>query len=86
MTAAVPSPVDSLIEAAKRLTRDERVDFFDRFTEVLGDGEESESTTLSPEWMAEVNRRIADDEAGLSEWTPAADVLQALRASLKLPA
>jgi hypothetical protein len=86
MTAASPSPVDTLIEAAKRLSRDEQVDFFDRFTEVFGDSEESESAALSPEWMAEVNRRIADDEAGLSEWTPAEDVLRALRASLKLPA
>ncbi len=86
MTAAIPSPVDALIEAAKRLTRDEQVAFFDRFTEVLGDDEESESATLSPEWMAEVNRRIADDEAGLSEWIPAEDVLRDLRASLKRPA
>ena len=86
MTVDIPSPVDSLIEAAKRLTRDEQVDFFDRFVEVLGDDEESQSNTLSPEWMAEVNRRIADDEAGLAEWIPAEDVLRALRASLKLPA
>lgn len=85
MTATTTSPVDALIEAAKRLTHDERVDFFDRFTEVLGEND-NDDTPLSAEWMAEIDRRVAEVESGTCELHDWKDVLQEARESLKRPA
>jgi hypothetical protein len=83
---AISSPVDSLIEAAKRLTRDERGEFFDRFTEVLEEDDRNNESPLSPEWMEEIKRRVADDDAGLTENYDLEDVLNEARESLKHPA
>lgn len=85
MAATTTSPVDALIEAAKRLTRDERVAFFDRFTEVLGEND-NDDQPLSAEWMAEIDRRVAEVEAGTCELHDWKDVLQEARESLKRPA
>jgi hypothetical protein len=85
MTSTAPSPVDVLLEAAKRLTPVERGEFFDRFTEVLGEDERAEAGVISPEWMEEIKQRVADDEAGLSEWADAEAVVNKLRDSLKRP-
>ena len=84
MTATAPSPVDALIEAAKCLTRDEQVDFFDRFAEVLGDHEDDDQP-MSPEWMTEIDRRVAEVEAGTCELHDWDDVLKEARQSLKRP-
>ncbi len=87
MNAAVLSPVDTLLEAAKRLTNREQGEFLDRFLDLNYDGNDSdEEQPLSPEWMAEIKHRIAQDEAGLSEWIPAEDVICGLRDTLSQPA
>ena len=86
MTATTTSPVDSLIEAAKRLTRDERGEFFDRFTEVLGEDESLPDSPLSAEWMDEIRRRGAEEDAGLTETFDLDEVLNEARESLKHPA
>ncbi len=87
MNATALSPVDSLLEAAKRLTNREQGEFLDRFLDLNFDGDDSdEEQPLSPEWMAEIERRIADDEAGLTQWHPLEEVLAEARESLKRPA
>ena len=87
MTATSVSPsVDALLEAAKSLSREERGEFFDRFTEVLGEDERGVGAPISSEWMEEVKQCIADDEAGLAEWSDAAEVVARLRDSLNHPA
>lgn len=86
MTATTTSPVDALIEAAKRLSHDERVAFFDRFSEVLDEDDRNNESPLSPEWMEEIRRRVADDDAGLTNSYDLEDVLNEARESLKHPA
>lgn len=87
MNATALSPVDTLLEAAKRLTNREQGEFLDRFLELNYDGDDSdEEQPLSPEWMAEIKSRIADDEAGLTEWHSIEDVIAEARESLKRPA
>jgi hypothetical protein len=85
MNTSVLSPVDSLLEAAKRLTQEERVAFFDRFSESLDDEfeNEDEGPPLSPEWMAEIDRRVAEVEAGTCQMHDWQDVLQEARESLQ---
>ncbi|MBE7493577.1 MAG: addiction module protein [Verrucomicrobiaceae bacterium] len=87
MNATVLSPVDTLLEAAKRLTNREQGEFLDRFLDLSYDGADGdEEQPLSPEWKAEIEQRIADDEAGLTQWHPLEDVLAEARESLKRPA
>ncbi len=88
MNATAISPVDSLLEAAKRLTNRECGEFLDRFLEMTHPvaEEEEDEQPLSPEWMAEIEQRIADDEAGLTKWYPLEEVLAQARESLKRPA
>jgi hypothetical protein len=87
MNAAVLSPVDTLLEAAKRLTDREQGEFLDRFLDLNYDGDDSDQEQpLSPEWMAEIEQRIADDKAGLTTWHPLEDVIAEARESLKRPA
>jgi hypothetical protein len=65
----------------------EQGEFLDRFLDLNFDGDDSdEEQPLSPEWMAEIERRIADDEAGLTQWHPLEEVLAEARESLKRPA
>jgi hypothetical protein len=87
MNATALSPVDSLLEAAKRLTNREQGEFLDRFLDLNYDGDDTdEEQALSPEWMAEIEQRIADDELGLTTWHPLEEVLAEARESLKQPA
>jgi hypothetical protein len=82
-TQSAPSAVDVLLEASKLLSPQQRKDFFDRFTEVWDDDkEEEEGPPLSSEWMEEIQCRVAEDEAGLSVWTDAEEVLRKARESL----
>lgn len=85
MNTSVLSPVDSLLEAAKCLTREERVAFFDRLSESLDDefDNEEEGPPLSPEWMAEIDRRVAEVEAGTCRMHDWQDVLLEARESFK---
>ena len=83
MDVPVPSAVDVLMEAAKLLSPQQRRDFFDRFTEVWDEADDEENGSgLSTEWMKEIQRRIAEDEAGHTTWTDASEVIRAARESL----
>lgn len=87
MNATALSPVDSLLEAAKHLTNREQGEFLDRFLDLNHGTEDCEDEQpLCPEWMAEIERRIADDEAGLTQWHPLEEILAEARESLKRPA
>ncbi|HCN77617.1 MAG TPA: addiction module protein [Verrucomicrobiales bacterium] len=87
MNATVPSPVDELLEAAKRLSNREQGEFLDRFLDLNYEGDDTdEEQPLPPEWMAEIERRVAEVEAGtaiLRDWQ---DVLEEARESLQRPA
>lgn len=81
--ASAPTAVDVLVEAAKLLSPEQRRDFFDRFTEGWDDKEaEDDGAALSEEWMDEIQRRIAEDEAGQTVWTDASEVIRMARESL----
>lgn len=88
MNATVISPVEELLEAAKRLTHEQRLDLYDLLSVELDmeSASEDEGPPLSPEWMAEIERRIAEDDAGLTQWHPIEEVLAEGRESLKSPA
>jgi hypothetical protein len=87
MNATALSPVDSLLEAAKRLTNREQGEFLDRFLDLNYDGDDKdEEQALSPEWMVEIDRRVAEVEAGTVTFRDWQDVLQDARESLKRPA
>lgn len=80
---SAPSAVDVLMEAAKLLSPQQRRDFFDRFTEGWDDKEaEEDESALSEEWMEEIQRRIAEDEAGQTIWTDASEVIRTARETL----
>ncbi len=84
---AAHSPVDSLLEAVQRLSNRERGDFLDRFLALNDEPEDAdEEATLSDEWKTEIERRIADDKAGLTTWHTIEDVLAEARESLQRPA
>ncbi len=88
ISAAAPSAVDVLLEAAKLLSPQQRRDFFDRFTEEAWNDEdesmeaEDGDPPLSQEWMEEIQRRVAEDEAGLTTWTDAGEMIRKARESL----
>ncbi|MBK8035842.1 MAG: addiction module protein [Verrucomicrobiaceae bacterium] len=87
MNAAVLSPVDSLLEAAKLLTGREQGEFLDRFLDLNYDGDDSDDEQpLSPEWMTEIDRRVDEVEAGTATFREWQDVMQEARESLKRPA
>lgn len=87
-TESAPTAVDVLLEASKLLTPQQRKDFFDRMVESWNDEEETTDDVqpLSKEWMEEIQQRVAEDEAGLSVWTDAEEVLRKARESLSQPA
>lgn len=82
MSATTLSAVDSLIEAAKRLSDRERGEFLDR----LLDLDHDEEQPLSAEWTAEIERRIAEDEAGQTTWHSLEAVIAEARDTLNRPA
>ena len=87
MTATAPNPLDDLLEAAKRLTGRERAQFLDLFLEIEDDSEDEEDddTPISPEWMEEINRRVAELDAGLTKSIPAEEVMARAREMLRHP-
>lgn len=68
--------VEEVIAAAKELTDEERHALID---ELLA----SERERYDTEWMAEIDRRVADHLAGKVEGIPAEEVFRELRATLK---
>jgi putative addiction module component (TIGR02574 family) len=53
-----------ILSAAAQLPVDERLRLIDELTETIPDSEE---LPLSPEWLAEVERRSAEIDAGAAE-------------------
>lgn len=64
-----------LLERAKKLSRDERK----ALAEAIWDTLEDEPASLSPEWTAEVNSRIAQLESGEVKAVPWSEVEAQLR-------
>lgn len=88
MNSAALSPVDELLGAAKRLTREQRLDLYDLLSQELDEDSASadDALPLSPEWMAEIDRRVAAVEVGTSSLRDWEEILQEARESLKRPA
>lgn len=87
MNATVLSPVDELLEVAKRLSNREQGEFLDRFLDLNYEGDDTdEEQPLSSEWMAEIEHRVAEVEAGTATLRDWQDVLEEARESLKRPA
>lgn len=69
----------SILEAeVMKLTPEERARLAERLIESLSDGPEREEA-----WAIEVERRIADIEAGRTPVVPAADAIERARNALK---
>lgn len=62
-----------------KLTAEERLDLIGEIWDSL----ENEDMPLSPEWEAELERRLADFEKNPSEARPASEVIARIRATLK---
>lgn len=87
MTETSPLTLDLVLQAARKLPVDDQYKLFNRLEDELHGGSVSdEESELSPEWKAELQKRLAEDEAGVAEWIPAEDVIKELRDSLKRPA
>ena len=73
------------MEVSEQLPIDDQYELLNRLSDRLhGGGEKDESeVSLSPEWMEEINRRIAEVESGTAELIPAEQVLAELRAHLR---
>jgi hypothetical protein len=86
MNAPTLLSVETLVEAVKCLSDQERREFRDRMSEVWADEGGDTSVILSAEWMAELHRRAADEDAGLTETYDLDGVLNEARESLRRPA
>lgn len=73
------SAARDLLEEAKKLPHDERQELAEALMETL----ESEPTTLSPEWTAEVSSRIAQLERGEVKAVPWSEVEATIRRTLR---
>ena len=62
-----------------KLSAEERLDLIGEIWDSL----ENEDLPLSPEWEAELDRRLADFEKNPSEARPASEVIARIRATLK---
>ncbi|MGV3659413.1 MAG: addiction module protein [Prosthecobacter sp.] len=82
---AIPAlTVESFLEVSEQLPINDQYELLNRLSDRLHGGEEDDNeAALSPEWMAEINRRIAEVEAGTAELIPAEQVLAELRAELR---
>jgi putative addiction module component (TIGR02574 family) len=72
------SQVEALEAEAMKLTPEERAQLADRLLASL-----SEDTEMEEAWAAEVERRIAEIEAGRAPVIPAADAIAHARDALK---
>lgn len=85
MTANPPLTIESFLEVSEQLPIDDQYELLNRLSDRLHGGEDADDceVTLSPEWMEEINRRVAEVEAGTAELIPAEQVLAELRAQLR---
>lgn len=74
------STVDNLIAEASRLSITDRLRLIEAISETVP---EEHSMTLSPEWMAEIERRSAEYDAGRMPTVSLEDVMAA--ATNRLP-
>lgn len=74
----MPNQVDVLEAEAMKLTPEERARLADRLIASLSDNAEIEEA-----WAAEVERRIAEIEAGRAPVVPAAEAIARARDALK---
>lgn len=79
MLSTMSSAARDLLEEAKKLPHDERQELAEALMETL----ESEPTTLSPEWTAEVSSRIAQLERGEVKAVPWSEVEATIRRTLR---
>ncbi len=82
MTTIPVLTVESLLEAADRLSIDDQYDLINRLSDRLHGGSDGQ-VELSVEWMEEIHRRVAEVEAGEAELIPAEEVFAELRASVR---
>lgn len=69
--------VDAMFDAVRQMHINDQYALYSRLYEVLHggpDGPDVDDERLSPEWIAEINRRVAEEDAGLSESVPWEDV------------
>ena len=86
MTANPPLTVASFLKVSEQLPIDDQYELLNRLSERLHGGEDENDgeVSLSPEWMEEINRRIAEVESGTAELIPAEQVMAELRAQLRI--
>jgi putative addiction module component (TIGR02574 family) len=86
MTANPPLTVASFLEVSEQLPIDDQYELLNRLSERLHGGEDENDgeVSLSPEWMEEINHRIAEVESGTAELIPAEQVMAELRAQLRI--
>jgi putative addiction module component (TIGR02574 family) len=86
MTANPTLTVASFLEVSEQLPIDDQYELLNRLSERLhgGEDEDDSEVSLSPEWMEEINRRIAEVESGTAELIPAEQVIAELRAQLRI--
>ena len=85
MIANSPITIESFLEVSEQLPIDDQYELLNRLSDRLhgGCGEDESEVTLSPEWMEEINHRIAEVESGTAELIPAEQVLAELRAQVR---
>jgi len=73
MIANPPLTIESFLEVSEQLPIDDQYELLNRLSDRLHGGcrEDESEITLSPEWMEEINRRIAEVESGTAELIPA---------------
>ena len=82
MTATAPITLDSVLEAAHKLPIDDQYALYSQLEAELH-GSDSDDFELSKEWEEELNRRVAEVEAGTAVLIPAVEVLAELRGMLR---
>jgi putative addiction module component (TIGR02574 family) len=71
----MPTTIDAIFDAALSLPSEDRATLADKLVESL---RAEESAELSPEWTAEIRRRIEAYKRGEMKTIPAEEVMQSL--------
>jgi hypothetical protein len=77
MSQPAAHTVDFLFEAVQTLRIDDQYALYNRMCDVLHGGPDSDmdDRPLSPEWTAEIDRRLAAEEAGLAKFYSLEEVM-----------
>jgi putative addiction module component (TIGR02574 family) len=76
LEANVPIPIEQIEAQAMQLSPQERADLADRLWWSVES--QKEPFALSPEWEAEIARRVAELEAGNTQFIPAQEAMARL--------